>query len=83
MAAKTGWLLFGETDVMVPRSLVLKIVPWSGPPACHIGIHGDILRIRGVSYWKNVGMNADMAGQRPGQRPSPPSARKRRNGVGR
>src|SRR5205823_15035373 len=57
--------------------LVLGLQWWSGPPACHVAIPGDILRIIGISYLKNVGTNADMAGQRP----TPPLARKL-SGIG-
>src|SRR5437868_524675 len=51
--------------------LVSELQWWSGPLACHVGIRADILRIIGITYLKNVGTNADMAGQRP----APPSAR--------
>src|SRR5438046_1102847 len=41
----------------------IAMVEWaSGLPCRH---SGDILRIIGISYLKNVGRNADMAGQRP------------------
>src|SRR5207247_10365300 len=44
-------------------SFVIAMVEWaSGLPCRH---SGDILRIIGISYLKNVGTNADMAGQRP------------------
>ena len=51
------------------------MVEWASGLLCRHS--GDILRIIGISYWKNVGTNADMAGQRP----TPPSARKL-SGIG-
>ena len=52
-------------EVRAQSHLVLGLQRWSGPPACHVAIPGDILPIIGTSYLKNVGTIADMAGQRP------------------
>src|SRR5438552_12259385 len=40
---------------------------WSGPPACHVGSHADILQEPHIS--RNVATNGDIAGRRPARAP--------------
>src|SRR5205814_9449966 len=47
--------IVAQTLVSARCHLALGLLRWSGPPACHVAIPGDILRTIGISYWKNVG----------------------------